>query len=94
MVTKKLYSFRAEPQLLEALREKAETEGVTVSELIHRLLYESMDMLPSQEVERQSCDGGEFVNRREIEGLKATVEALVKQVADLDQGKVTANAPN
>jgi len=42
MAMKKLYSFRAEASLLEALRERADKEETTVSELIHRLLSEAL----------------------------------------------------
>lgn len=39
---KKLYSFRAEVRLLEALRDAADREGTTVSNLMHRILSKAL----------------------------------------------------
>lgn len=42
MAPKKLYSFRADTALLNALRTRADEEQTTVSELMHRLLSEAL----------------------------------------------------
>ncbi|NEQ99115.1 MAG: hypothetical protein F6K30_20750 [Cyanothece sp. SIO2G6] len=42
---KKLYSFRADIDLLDSLREEADERRVTVTELMHELLYQGLKSL-------------------------------------------------
>lgn len=39
---KKLYSFRADTDLLEALREESDAKGITVTDLMHEFLYDGL----------------------------------------------------
>ena len=42
-VMKKLYSFRADTRLLDALREESDIRGVTVTDLMHEFLYDGLE---------------------------------------------------
>ena len=52
---KKLYSFRATPELLKALRERADAQNTTVSDVIHTILSEGLG-LPLNHTQPQSVD--------------------------------------
>ena len=58
MSKKKLYSFRAEPELLVALRKKADEQGTTVSDVITTVLSEALgistDKKKSQDIDINS----------------------------------------
>jgi hypothetical protein len=72
---KKLYSFRIDLKLLEALRNKADEEGTTVSELMHRLLSEALG-IADEKVSPQEL-------KSLLEKLKDEVKAELKNEMQL-----------
>lgn len=64
-MTKKLYSFRLPPDLMDALREKADEEEISVTELLTRLIGQSVGKTEHYEPlkEEQLAEG----LRREID---------------------------
>lgn len=69
MTTKKLYSIRLDINILDALRSRADEEDVTISELIHQLLSEGLDLAPrgKRYKEVSDCDFADIVEKIKIE---------------------------
>ena len=74
MSKKKLYSFRAAPELLVALREKADEQGTTVSDVIHTILSEALEIPLDSE---SSCS----VSPRR-DSMKGLMEQLRQEITD------------
>lgn len=72
MVAKKLYSLRIEPKLLEALRRRADLEGITVSELMHRLLSEALDL-------REEVSDKQTINSQDLASWMSKVKDEIKE---------------
>lgn len=78
MSKKKLYSFRAAPELLSALREEADQQGTTVSDVIHTILSEALN-LPKDSEQNQSEALRSDATRTLIEEIKEEVSAQIRQ---------------
>ncbi|MEL7356379.1 MAG: hypothetical protein AAFN40_07435 [Cyanobacteria bacterium J06560_6] len=78
MSKKKLYSFRAEPELLSALRAKADKQGTTVSDVITTVLSEAMN-LPKSTEQRQYLGISNGATKTLIEEIKREVTAQIRK---------------
>lgn len=76
MAPKKLYSFRADANLLNALKARAAKEETTVSELMHRLLFEALEIDVNQE-EKQSVSYQDL--KRLMEEFKEEVKEELRR---------------
>ena len=74
MSKKKLYSFRADPELLTALRKRADSLGTTVSDVIHSLLSEALQIEEEREPSRYSS-----VRHESIKPLMEQIKREIKE---------------
>lgn len=78
MSKKKLYSFRADIKLLDALREKADKQSTTVSDVIHTILSRALD-LPVESDHSRTVDTNNVDTEALIEEIKKEVTAQIKR---------------
>lgn len=82
MAPKKLYSFRADINLLSELRARAASEETTVSELMHRLLSEALELnTNNNEEEKQSVSYQEL--KLLMKDFKEEVKEELRQEKEL-----------
>lgn len=81
---KKLYSLRMESKLLEALRDKADKEDTTVSELIHRLLSDALG-INTDENEKQAVS---------YQDIKSLMDKLKDEVKAELRNEIISSAPS
>ena len=74
MSKKKLYSFRADPELLTALRIRADALGTTVSDVIHSLLSEALQI-------EQESTSSQYSSIRH-ESIKPLMEQIKREIKE------------